>query len=243
MLRVKSDTSTSRPHDSLLLLYPTLLLRISSLTLRISFVWLSSCTVDQCASLFLWKMCEWIDDWLNGGLENTSHVGTATTFAQEKTLPTCNVLSDLRIPHHVSPLQKVEEAENTLGKTTNFKCFSWISCNGSHVKVQVSADSVRYSDIPMTIFAPPITGQSSQDLCLEWFEGNFPEHAMESLKSISRSNNLRVLFLWPAGQPAITSVWHNIMKSGYLTKASFNVFIIIHIIHVWNCIRSLLLGF
>ena len=113
-------------------------------------------------------MCEWIDDWSNGlGLENTSHVGTATTFAQEKTLPTCNVLSDLRIPHHVSPLQKVEEAENTLGKTTNFKCFSWISCNGSHVKVQVSADSVRYSDIPMTIFAPPITGQSSQDLCLE----------------------------------------------------------------------------
>ena len=53
---------------------------------------------------------------------------------------------------------------------------------------------------------------------------------MESLKSINRSNNLH-MFVFVAGGATSNNfrvTQHGIMTSRYLTKASFNVFIIIH---------------
>ena len=170
---VKSDTSTSR-HDSLLYFYSTSTLTnlLSDESILLLFgsrsygspaaPLISSvplCFCEKCVSGLMIGQMGWDLKTLHIlELRQPSHRRKPSPAAMS-----CQTCGSLTMFH----LSKRWEAEKTLGKTTNFKCFSWISCNGSHVKVQVSADSVRYSDIPMTIFSPPITGQSSQDLCLE----------------------------------------------------------------------------
>ena len=109
-------------------------------------------------------MCELIDDWSNRlRLQKTSHVGTATTFAQEKTLPTCNVLSDWQIPHHFSPLQKVGKLRKHWENMEKLPTSS-VSAGFHATDLMLKSKCLQILwDIPMTLFSPPITGQSNQD--------------------------------------------------------------------------------